>query len=70
MAEEDYKKLNDYLNDTFIYLGSHDGFFIQNMYTIFRLNSSLYEKYKNYDISVDNMYEYLIRILNKIRKYS
>ena len=32
MKKEDYKRLNDYLNDTFIYLSEHDGFFIQNMF--------------------------------------
>lgn len=50
MTEEDYKKLNDYLNDTFIYLSEYDGFLIYNMHTIFRLNSMLYEKLKNIDL--------------------
>lgn len=51
MKQVDYNRLNDYLNDAFIYLSSHDGFFIQNMHTIFRLNSSLYEKLKNIDLN-------------------
>lgn len=51
MTEEDYKKLNDYLNDTFIYLSEYDGFLIYNMHTIFRLNSMLYEKLKNIDLN-------------------
>ena len=50
MKKEDYKRLNDYLNDAFIYLSKYDGFFIQNMHTIFRLNSMLYEKLKNIDL--------------------
>ena len=51
MTEEDYKKLNDYLNDTFIYLSEYDGFLIYNMHTIFILNSMLYEKLKNIDLN-------------------
>lgn len=50
MKKEDYKRLNDYLNDTFIYLSKYDGFFIQNMHTIFRLNNMLYEKLKGIDL--------------------
>lgn len=50
MTEEDYKKLNDYLNDTFIYLSEHDGFFIQNMHNIFSLNLILYENLKGIDL--------------------
>lgn len=50
MKKEDYKRLNDYLNDTFIYLSEYDGFLIYNMHTIFRLNSMLYEKLKNIDL--------------------
>lgn len=38
MKKEDYKRLNDYLNDTFIYLSGHDRFFIQNMRSIYALN--------------------------------
>lgn len=51
MKKEDYKELNDYLNDTFIYLSSHDGFFIQDMKGIFILNSMLYENLKNIDLN-------------------
>lgn len=51
MKKEDYKRLNDYLNDTFIYLSGHDGFFIQNMQSIFILNSMLYENLKNIDLN-------------------
>ena len=50
MTEEDYKKLNDYLNDTFIYLSGHDRFFIQNMQSIFILNNMLYGKLKDIDL--------------------
>lgn len=50
MKKEDYKRLNDYLNDTFIYLSGHDGFFIQNMHMIFSLNSILYENLKGIDL--------------------
>lgn len=50
MKKEDYKRLNDYLNDAFIYLSKYDGFFIQNMHTIFRLNNMLYEKLKGIDL--------------------
>lgn len=50
MKKEDYKRLNDYLNDAFIYLSEYDGFLIYNMHTIFRLNSMLYEKLKNIDL--------------------
>lgn len=50
MTEEDYKKLNDYLNDTFIYLSEYDGFFIQNMQSIFILNNMLYGKLKDIDL--------------------
>ena len=46
MKKEDYKRLNDYLNDAFIYLSKYDGFFIQNMHNIFSLNSILYENLK------------------------
>ena len=50
MKKEDYKRLNDYLNDTFIYLSGHDGFFIQNMHRIFPLNSILYENLKGINL--------------------
>lgn len=50
MKKEDYKELNDYLNDTFIYLSGHDGFFIQNMQSIFILNNMLYGKLKDIDL--------------------
>ena len=50
MKKEDYKRLNDYLNDTFIYLSGHDGFFIQNMQSIFILNNILYGKLKDIDL--------------------
>ena len=50
MKKEDYKRLNDYLNDTFIYLSEHDGFFIQNMRSIFILNNMLYGKLKDIDL--------------------
>lgn len=29
MKKEDYKRLNDYLNDAFIYLSGHDRFFFR-----------------------------------------
>lgn len=50
MKKEDYKRLNYYLNDTFIYLSEHDGFFIQNMQSIFILNNMLYGKLKDIDL--------------------
>ena len=50
MKKEDYKRLNDYLNDTFIYLSGHDGFFIQNMQSIFILNNMLYGKLKDIEL--------------------
>lgn len=50
MKKEDYKRLNDYLNDTFIYLSEHDGFFIQNMRSIFILNNMLYGKLKDIEL--------------------
>ena len=50
MKKEDYKRLNDYLNDAFIYLSKYDGFFIQNMHNIFSLNSILYENLKGIDL--------------------
>lgn len=50
MKKEDYKRLNDYLNDAFIYLSEHDGFFIQNMHNIFSLNLILYENLKGIDL--------------------
>lgn len=50
MKKEDYKRLNDYLNDAFIYLSKYDGFFIQNMHMIFPLNSILYENLKGIDL--------------------
>lgn len=50
MKKEDYKRLNDYLNDTFIYLSGHDGFFIQNMQSIFIFNNMLYGKLKDIDL--------------------
>lgn len=50
MKKEDYKRLNDYLNDTFIYLSEYDGFFIQNMQSIFILNNMLYGKLKDIDL--------------------
>ena len=37
MKSEDYKRLNDYLNDAFIYLSKYDGFFIQDMREILYL---------------------------------
>ena len=46
MKKINYKRLNDYLNDAFIYLSENDGFFIQNMDNIFPLNSILYENLK------------------------
>lgn len=50
MKKEDYKRLNDYLNDAFIYLSGYDRFFIQNMQSIFILNNMLYEKLKGIDL--------------------
>ena len=50
MKKEDYKRLNDYLNDAFIYLSKYDSFFIQNMHMIFPLNSILYENLKDIDL--------------------
>lgn len=50
MKKEDYKRLNYYLNDAFIYLSEHDGFFIQNMHNIFSLNLILYENLKGIDL--------------------
>ena len=50
MKKEDYKRLNDYLNDAFIYLSKYDGFFIQNMQSIFILNNMLYENLKGIDL--------------------
>lgn len=50
MKKEDYKRLNDYLNDTFIYLSGHDRFFIQNMQSIFILNNMLYGKLKDLEL--------------------
>lgn len=50
MKKEDYKRLNDYLNDTFIYLSGHDRFFIQNMQSIFILNNMLYGKLKDIEL--------------------
>ena len=50
MKKEDYKRLNDYLNDTFIYLSGHDGFFIQNMRSIFIFNNMLYGKLKDIEL--------------------
>ena len=50
MKKEDYKRLNDYLNDAFIYLSKYDSFFIQNMHMIFPLNSKLYENLKDIDL--------------------
>lgn len=50
MKKEDYKRLNDYLNDAFIYLSEHDRFFIQNMQSIFILNNMLYGKLNDIDL--------------------
>lgn len=50
MKKEDYKRLNDYLNDTFIYLSGHDRFFIQNMRSIFIFNNMLYGKLKDIEL--------------------
>ena len=50
MKKEDYKRLNDYLNDAFIYLSKYDGFFIQNMQSIFILNNMLYGKLNDIDL--------------------
>ena len=63
MKKEDYKRLNDYLNDAFIYLSKYDSFFIQNMHMIFPLNSILYENLKDIDLrhnSYKHMKMYLI----------
>lgn len=50
MKKEDYKRLNDYLNDTFVYLSGHDRFFIQNMQSIFIFNNMLYGKLKDIEL--------------------
>ena len=50
MKKEDYKRLNYYLNDAFIYLSKYDGFFIQNMQSIFILNNMLYGKLNDIDL--------------------
>ena len=44
MKKEDYKRLNDYLNDAFIYLSENDSFFIQHIQMISKLNFMFYEK--------------------------
>lgn len=51
MKNEDYKKLNDYLNDTFVYLSEYDGFFLSDMCAILNLNIMLYEKLKDIDLN-------------------
>lgn len=50
MKKEDYKRLNDYLNDAFIYLSENDSFFIQHIQMISKLNFMFYEKLSDVDL--------------------
>ena len=50
MKKEDYKRLNDYLNDAFIYLSENDSFFIQHIQMISKLNFMFYEKLIDIDL--------------------
>jgi hypothetical protein len=51
MNKEQYKKLNDYLNDVFIYLEKRDFLLIRNIKSIAMLNDTFYSFIKNYDLS-------------------
>lgn len=54
MADEQYKKLNNYLNDIFIYLSYRDSFLIDNIYKICILNSDFNKFIKKYEIKEES----------------
>ena len=51
MTKEEYKELNDYLNDLFIYLDKHYKFILDEMIRIFIINDKYLNHMKQYDLS-------------------
>lgn len=54
MTDEQYKKLNGYLNNIFIELEYVDSFLIKNIYEISRLNSEFNKFIRNYDFKEES----------------
>lgn len=50
MTEEQYKKLNNYLNNAFMYLEKKDFFLLENIYSICKLNSEFNKFIKKYEL--------------------
>ena len=50
MTKEEYKQLNEYLNECFLYLKDCDSFFVDNICIISNINNCYYEKCKKYNL--------------------
>ena len=77
MTEEKYKKLNNYLNDIFIYLEKKDLFLLENIYPMCELNfkfNTFIEKYELNNVQVENnlsfneVYSLVREIIESINK--
>ena len=71
MTKEDYKKLNDYLNETFKYLEKHYDPLLWKLYSICRVNDKYYGVLSSYDLkdsSIENNLTYMdvIKIAREI----
>lgn len=75
MEDKDYKRLNDYLNDVFIFLSNHDVFFYRNMSLIFKINYMLiadvkemnlkHKFHENHNTFLD-VFDYARKMIEKI----
>ena len=50
MKEQDYKKLNRYLNEFFLYLEPSDSFFLEIIVNVIVLNNKFFNSIKDYDL--------------------
>ncbi len=78
MIEEEYKKLNNYLNDIFMFLEKKDSFFLRNIFEIAMLNTSFLEFINKYNLkdetiknklSFEEVYLLAREIIESLNKY-
>lgn len=77
MTKEEYKKLNDYLNDVTMFLNNHDSFYMNNLQSIAILSDKCLDLLDKYDFNgkierdfltffdVYNMAREVIKVINK-----
>ena len=77
MTEKDYKELNEYLNEMFIYLNEEYKYILDNMLQIFIINDEFIKRIKEYDLNCDfnennltyqDVYDYARKIIESINK--